>query len=797
MQSPTVGSASNRALLAATLVILVSSGNMLLGAQPGRIPPSRWVGSEHAELHNGILAAEIPTESTVGDVLSGLSEPLSLSPGVYRVRAVVAPKPLMNMGYRLVLTVRNDKPVETKRWRPPSSQLTPRPKEIWLAVAEARPIDHASNGEVVLEAEWAVLTPHAYQIAVGWKVGEANLGPNLSIKEAPASLKELGLKSLAVTKIQRQVHLGTLKADKIVYKPGQSPVLNVPVAWTAAQGAELTYRVRMTHDIEPPVDVFQGKVKLAPLASKNLRISLPPIREFGGYRYDLEFLDGGEVITSRERCAICSKTSNRVAMQGTPTGEYLTTSNVPEQRIKYAIENMKDSYITAYELGFWGPDDFQNLTPEKEVFFSMIMSLQRRSSIKTICSEARKVGICVNAYLKGNYADGRDGILWAQKYPELAYYHRDTGQPVGSYNLDHIRNWDRYTEETAKRKIRLGLNWHYIRLDAGRPSIVDISAAETIASTKMFGWGGVRFDGDFDVPVSDLYYEAPVRNLKGKRTASEFDADVTYANNINRYKKRVRQALPDMEFGFNHSFDDSHQNWIATPAVASMESIVMNEPLKSFSRSPQEPYNRWEDYSKVMVKYSRIVRAWSGFFQPLGSWGLRPDDNLYQSIYVLSAQAIGHSGFFFEAPFTQRMPRYIARFAGVLRADLHPVPAPEGRIEVTGSAPLQWKNYVAFRDVSPTKRDYVMHLINPPVPERAKSKDTRCLLRAPVRDVIVSLDLDPFEHAVEAFLLDPWNEKDMLKVPLSHRPGSVIMTLPSDVRIWCTLVLRCKLDLER
>jgi hypothetical protein len=111
---------------------------------------------------------------------------------------------------------------------------------------------------------------------------------------------------------------------------------------------------------------------------------------------------------------------------------------------------------------------------------------------------------------------------------------------------------------------------------------------------------------------------------------------------------------------------------------------------------------------------------------------------------------------------------------------------------MTGSAALEWENYVNHIEPAPGRRDYVMHFINPPVPERANSvDDTRCLLREPVKNVAVELNPDGSETAKRAWLLDPWNPDNMKPVQVTTNGRQVRMDLPDSVAIWSVVVLEC------
>jgi|GEM_PF-5658271 len=776
---------------------LLIACHMVSPADAKSITPDNWVPSNHAVLKDDQLTADMPEKSEVGDLLSGLKEELKLEPGIYRIRAAVRPKPAMNFGYRLVLTVRSAKPKDVyKRWRPPRSQLTPRPKEIWHAVAEARPVQHNAQGLVELSTELVVTQSHAYQLSVGWRMAEVHLGGRfLKWEQAPTSLKQLSLISLSCDRLEREVHIDSFMADKVVYKPHEMPVLTASISNTSESVRSLRYRVRLQRDLEPPAIAAQGDLTIQARISTPLSVTLAPLQTFGGYRFDLELLDADKLVTTAERSAACSPRYNRIGISGLNHDEYLTTTvNANETSVDHAMRNMREAYISWHEVGFWAPDDFQNLTPEQDRYLSNTMAPHWRTGILNICKTGRALGIGVNAYLKGNYADGRDGFEWALTYPELVFFHRDTGQIMSKYNLDHLLNWDDYTQQVLNRKGRIGLHWHYVLLNTARPSIVDLSAAETVASEKMFGWAGVRFDGDFDVPESETFFEGPIRDINGQVTARPDDHEITYANNVLRYKRKIREKLPEFEFGFNHALDDSHQRWIVGPAIASDESMVMNEPIRSFGSSPQRAYNRWEDYADMLVRYSRIVRSWGGYYQPIGCYGMRADDYLYQSVYTLAAQAKPIGPYYFDTQYTRRLSRFVTRFAGIMCAVQHPIPAADGRVMVTGSAPLQYANYVNFIESDDRTRRYVIQLINRPTPERAVSGDARSLLRPPVTNVKVELHLDPFEKPDKAWLLDPWHEADAAEVPLTIDADQVTAALPRAVSVWSVLIIDCNVE---
>jgi len=260
------------------------------------IPFNLWTPGLGAKKDNGNLAIQVPDDSKVGDLITGLKKPLTLKPGIYAVFAVVKAEPLQNMGYRIVLTVRDAKNKPYIGPRSPWQQLTPRPKESWVATDEARAFQHDKNGVITLKATFAVMKKGDYQIAVGWKIGEYHWRGRSFKNPFQASLDKLTLQKLSYTKLTTNVLMGTLTADKVVYKPGMAPTLKVPIQYVGRTEREITCRVKMSKDIEAPVVVATKKVGLKPFSTTDFEIELPVLEKFGGYRFDLERMDGDKVV---------------------------------------------------------------------------------------------------------------------------------------------------------------------------------------------------------------------------------------------------------------------------------------------------------------------------------------------------------------------------------------------------------------------------------------------------------------------------------------------------------------------
>ncbi|HAU39167.1 MAG TPA: hypothetical protein DCX07_15810 [Phycisphaerales bacterium] len=774
------------------------------GIEDESVPPPAakdWVPATGAGFKAGTMRIDVPGGSREGNLLEEFKTPLQLEPGVYRVTATVLPQPLQNMGYEIVLAIHGPDPRKGKT----DAKGRPFPPPPPLFEKRARAFQHDANGQLPITVEFALIQPTEVQISVGWQEGEYfRNSPDAHAQ--PASLEKLALKSLSYEKLPQAAWLGELKADKVVYKPGMAPVLSVPLVWTAAESKKLTVRVRQSKDIGESKIVATTEVEAARLLNPRavplvlgvrpppfeqrigqmVNVTLPALTEEGGYRFDLELLDGGKVIAARDRAAAVSKSYNRIGIYGSPRGGYLAMfQHIPLAGIDQNAEAARDCYISWMEYIFWAPDDFQGLAPKTDVWLGGAgYWMGRMDRFKRAGEAMKRCGVGAFAYAKGYVADGRDGFRWAQQHPELVLYHAETGRPLGSYDVEKFAHYD----SDYIKKANQPYYWGYVCLNTGRPEVVDTSARSTIESLKMFGWAGIRFDGDFTLFPSGRMIEGPGLTLDGKEPATEKDYDYTWASNIQRYRKKVKAEFPDFEMGCNTL---SMLDLPATlPAIAQDGGMFMNETIKGHTVTTHE-YNPWKKYAEFIAHESRKVRAWGGFLQIIRGPGMRPDDYLYESVYIFAAQAKTFGGFF-NTDFTIRMSRFVTRFSGILCADQYPVPNPSNRMTVTSSAPLEWENYVTFLEPSPGRRDYLMHFINPPVPDRANSiDDTRCLVREAVKSVVIDMDLDGSETPTAAWLLDPWNPDDMKPVKLTPRARGVRLELPDAVRIWSVVVLQC------
>jgi hypothetical protein len=89
-----------------------------------------------------------------------------------------------------------------------------------------------------------------------------------------------------------------------------------------------------------------------------------------------------------------------------------------------------------------------------------------------------------------------------------------------------------------------GCNWCSVWYPCTRDEVLDVGVNELIGSAKMFGYNGVRFDGEFAA--------SRCRTLDGSSIADEkFDEEAANTRLVRRMKDRIWNACPGYLFGYN------------------------------------------------------------------------------------------------------------------------------------------------------------------------------------------------------------------------------------------------------
>lgn len=140
-----------------------------------------------------------------------------------------------------------------------------------------------------------------------------------------------------------------------------------------------------------------------------------------GQALRVDVLQAGQVVARGGDCFTSHDSVWAVGIAGNhPVG--FTAEHVKDMAgIERAVEGFRDKYTNTFEKFFWAPDDFANMTPEKEQWFSgQARYHERLDRLKHMCEHGRRIGVLPTTYGKsiGSGSGARDVI---RERPELVH----------------------------------------------------------------------------------------------------------------------------------------------------------------------------------------------------------------------------------------------------------------------------------------------------------------------------------------------------------------------------------------
>ena len=367
--------------------------------------------------------------------------------------------------------------------------------------------------------------------------------------------------------------------------------------------------------------------------------------------------------------------------------------------------------------------------------------------------------------------------------------------------------WKRMESDVAKLNIPLSKG--SIMPNHKLPEVVDHVANQIIASVKMFGWDGIRWDGRMGVYTADFAWPyVPYYDFWGNplNTTVEEAIEQTLAI-FRRLKFKVAKKLPNLVWGYNYSsWSELNRDLRLTEEMCRDGGWMLNEFSQWYNRlevpwddirSKKEPYNIWRNFYSVISDEGELVTKLGGHYHPyIGGWKYPPDD-IYGGIVSLATR--GHpvvsSGYLNSCFPTGNRNQFAVRFGRfVYDNNLRRVDQPEEIVSITSDEPIWWKKSV-YRLSSKEEDHLVIHLINPPVAEEIEG-DPSCSFRDPVKNVVVEVELPENSTKVDAWALSceswTWGKKAKsqavpLKIDISK--GKASATIPQ-VLFWKMVVVK-------
>jgi hypothetical protein len=364
--------------------------------------------------------------------------------------------------------------------------------------------------------------------------------------------------------------------------------------------------------------------------------------------------------------------------------------------IERAVEGFRDKYTNTFEKFFWAPDDFADMTPDREQWFSgQARYHERLDRLQHMCAYGRKIGVLPTTYGKsiGSGSGARDAI---RARPELVYGFG--GVMEYAPDTEELAKWDQDTKPYWQ-----SIGWAMYNMND--PIVVRHGIDEIAASTRLFGWAGVRFDGHFRARAGKL------RVGDGEHTFTAAQADAQTAANHRALKEAMRGVDSRFVYGYNFAECDFTGRLIDNPResleLCAGGGHLMDEYAKQ-NAGASHPYRKWADFAHAIVKSTEQVRRLGGHYFPM----VHPNGPVgrYQTLLTYAAGAHPNgTPWGIDHPYNAFATRHAELLWG---ADVRNVWNPCGI--VIASPGVWWEDYLREQRLDATHTRLILHLINPP-----------------------------------------------------------------------------------
>ena len=564
--------------------------------------------------------------------------------------------------------------------------------------------------------------------------------------------------------------------DKILYAPKQDALAGATVRNYAAE--PLTADIRFSEITGLADSRVLGVKPVTVPAGGTVNVTLPFNVGTTEYGRELlvEIVRDGQVVEAKSDAFSVADNLWKVAVGGQNGGSLATTAGYSDATIAKEITELRAGYCNWFEKDFWAPDDWGLLTTAPGASWYSGQARRHENTEKMLLQVKTAHALGIKAITYGKcMAGGLPGWELARTRPQwftVDAYGRTIGRPADVWDLEH---WQEDNHQYHDFKY----DWTYRWVDLRRLDALDYGIDQLIASTKQFGWDGVRYDSGG--------FRAHFVPLDGK---VRFDGVDSYnARNMRRTKERMWNAQPGYLFGFNTN--DPVSGDTACPLLPTdkygheFREMMAGGGLWMFEGMRDKPdfwgrrtYKTWSDYARDMATTLRTLHGYGG--QACCSYG---DTELYKFVIGTMVGCHDYVGEHLRAKGSENWGVFLTRWSQFLwDPRLRALPDEENHVIVQCDHPLWYKGFSNELVVSPTKRYVIIHLLNPPVhDEVAKTKDE---LPAPVVGSALTLIPDHAEQIVNALFIAPGTPNRAEPLPgASDRLGEMTFSLPR-IDIW-------------
>lgn len=508
--------------------------------------------------------------------------------------------------------------------------------------------------------------------------------------------KGLRIDYIRLRKVEEPVMLLNARAEKLLYRLNEPGKIRLTLVNTTADPQAVTLAVearsgltdvRQLAPVPFTLPAVTPEQRLARQDSTTTTVPLPPLAEYGN-AITVTVRQGDRVLGSLTDYCYAS---NRPAQLGQYYGwrfpdDYTCST---EQN----LEEMRRIYFPIAECFFWAPCDNSMQAPDSERWWSgqTLMRLSK-TAMRDMITTGHAQGMTFISYAT-RWGFGQRMWEFGRRYPDLVEW--DVPGFQLSYNVAHL---ERERAEVDAEHKDLG-STGILTAAWGNPESVAAHVKQLQASMKMLGWDGFRYDNGSPVidEVQDIYGRA--LPLPGW----------THAKTIAALRDGPRQVKPGAIYGNN-------TGWNLQLDSQPHPDDYYTQQVKDGGIIMQESTNAWQGpFTTEANNYFRAgynATRFGGYqYNILNPYMTGPDH-----IYQVAITAAGGCHICYRVreeaiPIMQMICRHSDLFYGDgLRFILNPADT----LRVDNAPNVLWRDYARYYRLSPTKRIYFVHLINPP-----------------------------------------------------------------------------------
>ncbi len=628
--------------------------------------------------------------------------------------------------------------------------------------------------------------------------------------------------------------------NKLRYREGEAGTVSVTVRNLIDQPRTASLGVQLTGGLEDPAALPGQEISLAAGAAGEVAVRLPALSGRYGYAVTATVAMAGQVLDRREEY-LCVHDSPYAVYAGNrdvepPLGygpwHWLVVDCGPsDDEIDQGVHWARAEYTTCCEVYAWSPGDVFGLAPDEPFWFRGTQSawLTSKRVLQRLIGGLRRHGIGVIGYLNAA-ATGEPALRTMRRHPEWFAYSQRSGD-TDTYSVGEIqrqRAWlagfdrARYRAEgdpsapgfqgTPAEWQRLRAFWEaqakaansptamvgYFTANCRRPEVVEAIADQVIASARMFGWDGLRWDcGHLNTGTLWGDYRT-LYDFSGAPLAMTPDEMVaqTVANQ-QAFKRRIRQAVPGYVFGTNYGSLQETATYPAMTDELCRDGGWMLDEVASDYQQPQSPYHTWDRYYAVMCDSAEVVTRRGGHYHPYGPnryGSTHQADRLYDTIFRLAGHGHPFMPYYNSCLPAGNYAQFAVRFGRFLFDPAMRRVEPAATVARVDAPQRLWWEKSVRRLMDGGSEYRIVHLINPPVTtDLETNREER--LPEPVRGVKVAVAPPADKRQVRAWLLTA--ESDQLTdppgpraVPLAVSSGAWPSVTVPQVRYWNLVVWR-------